>query len=100
MPPSPLVIPGSVRKIGNEAFRSAAGINDVTIRSTNLTKDAADPRLGTNLFGRTSDTTRESTITTIKLPFAVYDSYLRSELDTIFGSEITSYQNPDGSPHP
>ena len=111
MPPSPLVIPGSVRKIGNEAFRSADGINDVTIRSTNLTKDPANPRLGTNLFGESApasgaSTTRESTITTIKLPLEVYRSYLntsatpRSELDAIFGSEITSYQDLNGNPHP
>ena len=107
--PSPLVIPGSVRKIGNGAFRSASGINDVTIRSTNLTKDAAAPRLGTNLFGEsapggTGAGTRLSTITTIKLPFEVYNSYLRSDLDAIFGSEITTtpngYQNLEGTPHP
>ena len=115
MPPSPLVIPASVRKIGNKAFRSASGINGVTIRSTNLTKDAADPRLGTNLFGESTpasgaSTTRESTITTIKLPLEVYRSYLntsatpRSELDAIFGSEITKepngYQDLEGNAHP
>ena len=115
MPPSPLVIPASVLKIGNEAFRSAAGINDVTIRSTNLTKDAADPPLGRNLFGESSpasgaSTTRESTITTIKLPPDVYNSYFdassttpRAALDAIFGSEITTspngYQNLDGIPY-
>ena len=115
VPPSPLVIPGSVRKIGSEAFRSASGINDVTIRSTNLTKDATDPRLGTNLFGESTPAsggagTRLSSITTIKLPLAVYNSYLntsstpRSDLDAIFGSEITTtpngYQNLEGNPHP
>ena len=115
MPPSPLVIPGSVRKIDNEAFRSASGITGVTIRSTNLTKDATDPRLGTNLFGESSPGgggagTRLSTITTIKLPLAVYNSYLntsstpRSDLDAIFGSEITTtpngYQDLEGNPHP
>ena len=103
MPSTDLVIPASVRKIGNGAFRSAYDIRSVTIRSTNLTKDAAAPRLGTNLFGRTSDTTRESTITTIKLPRAVYESYLntsgtpRSELDAIFGSEVTDYQDLNGN---
>ena len=109
MPPSPLVIPGSVRKIGNKAFRSAAGINDVTIRSTHLTKNASDPRLGTNLFGESApasgaSSTRESTITTIKLPLAVYTTYTRDELTAIFGSEITTtpngYQRLDGTPHP
>ena len=115
VPPSPLVIPGSVRKIGNEAFRSASGINGVTIRSTNLTKDAADPRLGRNLFGESTPAsggagTRLSTITTIKLPLAVYNSYLntsstpRSDLDAIFGSEITTtpngYEDLEGNPHP
>ena len=108
VPPSPLVIPGSVRKIGNEAFRSVAGITGVTIRSTHLTKDATDPRLGTNLFGESSPasgtSTRLSTITTIKLPVAVYTSYTRADLDAIFGSEITTtpngYQDLDGNPHP
>ena len=114
VPPSPLVIPASVRKIGNEAFRSVSGINGVTIRSTNLTKDTTDPRLGTNLFGESSPasgaSTRRSTITTIKLPAAVYRSYLntsstpRSDLDAIFGSEITTtpngYQTLAGNPHP
>ena len=109
VPPSPLVIPGSVRKIGSEAFRSASGINRVTIRSTNLTKDAADPRLGTNLFGESPPAsggagTRLSTITTIKLPLAVYTTYTRAELTAIFGSEITTtpngYQGLDGNPHP
>ena len=108
MPPSPLVIPEGVQKIGNEAFEGASGITGVTIRSTNLNKDATDPPLGTNLFGRASD--RESTITTIELPLEVYRSYLntsgtpRSELDAIFGSEITTspngYQNLEGTPHP
>ena len=109
VPPSPLVIPGSVRKIGNEAFRSASGITGVTIRSTNLTKDAAAPRLGTNLFGESSPGgggagTRLSTITTIKLPFTVYNSYSSAERTAIFGSEITTtpngYQNLEGTPHP
>ena len=109
VPPSPLVIPGSVRKIGSEAFRSASGINRVTIRSTNLTKDAADPRLGTNLFGESPPAsggagTRLSTITTIKLPLAVYTTYIRADLDAIFGSEITTtpngYQDLEGNPHP
>ena len=114
VPPSPLVIPGSVRKVGNEAFRSASGITGVTIRSTNLTKDTAAPRLGTNLFGESSPasgtSTRLSTITTIRLPAAVYTSYLntsstpRSDLDAIFGSEITTtpngYQDLEGNPHP
>ena len=114
VPPSPLAIPGSVRKVGNGAFRSASGITGVTIRSTNLTKDAADPRLGTNLFGESTPasgaSTRLSTITTIKLPFEVYNSYIntsstpRSDLDAIFGSEITTtpngYQNLEGNPHP
>ena len=109
VPPSPLVIPGSVRKIGSEAFRSASGITGVTIRSTNLTKDAAAPRLGTNLFGESSpgggaSSTRLSTITTIKLPLAVYTTYTRAELTAIFGSEITTtpngYQNLEGNSHP
>ena len=109
VPPSPLVIPGSVRKIGSGAFRSASGINDVTIRSTNLTKDADDPRLGTNLFGESTPGgggagTRLSTITTIKLPLAVYTTYTRAELTAIFGNEITTtpngYQNLEGNPHP
>ena len=108
MPPSPLVIPEGVQKIGNEAFEGASGITGVTIRSTNLNKDATDPPLGLNLFGRASN--RESTITTIKLPLAVYCSYLntsgtpRSDLDAIFGSEITTspngYQDLEGTPHP
>ena len=109
MPSTDLVIPASVRKIGNEAFRSASGITGVTIRSTNLTKDATDPRLGTNLFGESSpgggaSSTRLSTITTIKLPLAVYNSYTATERTAIFGSEITTspngYQDLAGNPHP
>ena len=99
MPPSPLVIPASVRKIGSGAFRSVSGINGVTIRSTNLTKDAADPPLGNNLFGGGAGT-RLSTITTIKLPLAVYNSYTRAERTAIFGSEVTAYQDLEGNPHP
>ena len=107
MPSANLVIPGSVRKIGNEAFLSVAGITGVTIRSTHLTKDATDPRLGTNLFGESTpasgSSTRASTITTIKLPVSVYTSYLnpggslRSALDAIFGSEVTTYQDLEGN---
>ena len=108
MPSADLVIPGSVRKIDNGAFRSVAGITGVTIRSTHLTKDATDPRLGTNLFGESTPasgtSTRLSTITTIKLPAAVYTTYTRAELTAIFGSEITTtpngYQDLEGNPHP
>ena len=99
VPPSPLVILASVRKIGSGAFRSVSGINGVTIRSTNLTKDAAAPPLGNNLFGGGAGT-RLSTITTIKLPLAVYTSYTRAERTAIFGSEVTAYQDLEGNPHP
>ena len=105
MPSTDLVIPASVRKIGREAFVSAQGINDgVTILSTNLIKGMGDPPLGTNLFGGAPSTaTRGSTITTIKLPRDVYESYLntsgtpRSDLDAIFGSEVTAYQDLEGN---
>ena len=103
MPSSPLVIPASVRKIGDRAFRSFEGINGFTINSVNLTYDAADPRLGSNLFG--SGANRKSTITSIKLPLTVYSSYPnRAALTAIFGTEITAapngYQDPSGTPHP
>ena len=105
MPSTDLVIPASVRKIGREAFVSAQGINDgVTILSTNLIKGMGDPPLGTNLFGGAPSTaTRGSTITTIKLPRDVYNSYLntsstpRSDLDDIFGSEVNAYQDLAGN---
>ena len=103
MPSSPLVIPASVRKIGDRAFRSFDGITGFTINSVNLTYDAADPRLGSDLFG--SGANRKSTITSIKLPPAVYSSYPnRAALTAIFGTEITAapngYQDLSGTPHP
>ena len=103
MPSSPLVIPASVRKIGDRAFRSFIGINGFTINSVNLTYDAADPRLGSDLFG--SGANRKSTITSIKLPLTVYSSYPnRAALTAIFGTEITAapngYQDLSGTPHP
>ena len=101
-----LVIPGSVSSIGERAFSAFAGINDgVTIRSENLEKVGTNSPLGRNLFsvpGSGIDP-RESSITTIKLPRTVYESYLntsgtpRSDLDRIFGSEVTAYQDLAGN---
>ena len=113
MPSADLVIPGNVSSISEKAFVSFNGINDgVTIRSAKLAKVGTTSPLGNNLFGGDPSTTepRLSTITTIKLPAAVYNSYLntsstpRSDLDAIFGSEITTspngYQTLEGNPHP
>ena len=113
MPAADLVIPGNVSSIGERAFVSFDGINDgVTIRSAKLAKVGTNSPLGNNLFGSgtTGSEPRLSTITTIKLPLAVYNSYLntsstpRSDLDAIFGSEITTspngYQDLEGNPHP
>ena len=109
-----LVIPGNASSIGERAFQGFAGINDgVTILSTNLAKGPISSPLGNNLFGITGGgpsglDSRSSTITTIKLPLEVYRSYLntsvapRSDLDAIFGSEISpnGYQDLEGNPHP
>ena len=111
MPAADLVIPGNVSSIGEKAFSAFDGINDgVTIRSAKLAKVGTNSPLGNNLFGGVGTTPRLSTITTIKLPLAVYNSYLntsstpRSDLDAIFGSEITTtpngYQDLEGNPHP
>ena len=102
MPAADLVIPGNVSSIGEQAFVSFAGINDgVTIRSAKLEKVGANSPLGNNLFsvpGSGSDP-RNSTITTIKLPAAVYNSYTATERTAIFGSEVTAYQDLAGNPH-
>ena len=109
MPAADLVIPGNVSSIGEKAFVSFAGINDgVTIRSAKLAKVGANFPLGNDLFGSSASSAveqRASTITTIKLPFAVYNSYLntsstpRSDLDAIFGNEVTTYQDLAGNAH-
>ena len=112
-PATDLVIPRNVSSIGERAFSAFEGINDgVTIRSANLAKVGTTSPLGNNLFSVPGSGTdpRRSTITTIKLPAAVYNSYLntsstpRSDLDAIFGSEITTspngYQDLAGNPHP
>ena len=113
MPSADLVIPPNVSSIGEKAFSAFDGINDgVTIRSAKLAKVGTNSPLGNNLFGvpGSGSEPRSSTITTIKLPLEVYNSYLntsinpRSDLDAIFGSEITTtpngYQNLEGNPHP
>ena len=105
-PAGDLVIPANVSSIGERAFSAFAGINDgVTIRSVKLEKVGANSPLGNNLFSVPGSGTdpRKSTITTIKLPAAVYNSYLntssspRSDLDAIFGSEVTTYQDLEGN---
>ena len=69
------------------------GITAVDIGSDKLAKPAgatANLPLENNLFrGVTS-------ITEIKLPQAVYDSYTKAELQAIFGSTFTNYLKPDG----
>ena len=108
-PAADLVIPRNVSSIGERAFSAFEGINDgVTIRSANLAKVGTTSPLGDNLFSVPGSGTdpRNSTITTIKLPAAVYNSYLntsstpRSDLDAIFGSEVTAYQDLAGNAHP
>ena len=102
-PAADLVIPRNVSSIGERAFSAFEGINDgVTIRSANLAKVGATSPLGDNLFsvpGSGIDP-RNSTITTIKLPAAVYTSYTAAERTAIFGSEVTAYQDLEGNPHP
>ena len=108
MPAADRVIPGNVSSISEKAFVSFAGINDgVTIRSAKLAKVGANSPLGNDLFGSSASSAverRASTITTIKLPAAVYTTYTRAELTAIFGSEITTtpngYQDLEGNPHP
>ena len=104
MPAADLVIPANVSSIGERAFVSLAGINDgVTIRSAKLAKVGSNSSLGNDLFGSSASSAveqRASTITAIKLPLAVYNSYSSAELTAIFGSEVTAYQDLEGNPHP
>ena len=102
-PDGDLVIPANVSSIGEQAFSAFEGINDgVTIRSAKLAKVGTNSPLGNNLFGRSGSGTdpRRSTITTIKLPAAIYNSYTATERTAIFGSEVTAYQDLEGNPHP
>ena len=101
-PAADLVIPGNVSSIGELAFSAFAGINDgVTIRSAKLEKVGTNSPLGNNLFSIPGSGTdpRRSTITTIKLPAAVYNSYSSAERTAIFGSEVTAYQDLAGNAH-
>ena len=101
MPAAALVIPANVSIIGEGAFSAFRGINDdVTIRSAKLAKVGTNSPLGNDLFGGVGTTPRLSTITTIKLPLAVYNSYSSAERTAIFGSEVTAYQDLEGNPHP
>ena len=101
MPAAALVIPGNVLSIGERAFVSFDGINNgVAIRSAKLAKVGTNSPLGSNLFGGSGSEPRANTITTIKLPLAVYNSYSSAERTAIFGSEITAYQDLEGNPHP
>ena len=102
MPSANLVIPANVSSIGERAFSAFEGINDgVTIRSVKLEKVGANSPLGNNLFGSAGSGTdpRLSSITTIKLPAAVYTSYNSTERTAIFGSEVTAYQDLAGNAH-
>ena len=106
MPAADLVIPQNVSSIGEKAFSAFEGINDgVTIRSAKLAKPSSGATttlpLGNNLFGTStsSSESRSSTITTIKLPLAVYNSYTATERTAIFGSEVTAYQDLAGNAH-
>ena len=102
-PAADLVIPRNVSSIGERAFSAFKGINDgVTIRSANLAKVGTTSPLGDNLFSVPGSGTdpRNSIITTIKLPAAVYTSYTAAERTAIFGSEVTAYQDLEGNAHP
>ena len=86
--PITLTIPAKVRSIGNQAFQNPGGafltgITVVEILSDALAKPSGASRpfpLGDNLFqGVTS-------ITEIRLPRAVHDSYTAAERTAIFGS--------------
>ena len=80
-PSGTLIIPSKVSKIGNRAFRGATGITVVDIRSDRLAKPTgANFTLGNDLFQNVTG------ITEIKLPQAVYDSYIPAERTAIFGS--------------
>ena len=86
-------IPEKVQNIGNGAFMRAEFINSATliIKSPNLTTT-----LGNQLFVlRPTDTV----FTTVKLPKAVYDSYIKAQLESRFG-QVTTYQDLDGNAHP
>ena len=83
-----LIIPAKVSKIGGQAFMRVTGITAVDIRSDRLAKPAgatANFPLGSNLFQGFLATAGVS-LTEIKLPQAVYDSYTAAERTAIFGS--------------
>ena len=91
-----LIIPSKVSRISSQAFRQASGITAVDIRSDRLAKPDGETGafpLGSNIFQEVTG------ITEIKLPQAVYDSYTKAELQTIFGSSFTNYRKPDGTPY-
>ena len=72
----------------------SGGITTVDIRSNRLAKPTgatANFPLGNDLFQNVTD------ITEIKLPQAVYDSYSKAQLQTVFGSAFTNYRRPDGT---
>ena len=93
-PSGTLIIPAKVSNIGNQAFMQVNGITTVDIRSNRLAKPTgatANFPLGNNLFQSVTS------ITEIKLPQAVYDSYTKVQLQDIFGSTFTNYRRPDGT---
>ena len=82
-PSGTLIIPAKVSKIGDRAFMLSSGITTVDIRSDRLAKPAtstANFPLGNDLFQNVTS------ITEIKLPAGVYDSYTAAERTNIFGS--------------
>ena len=91
MPSSPLVIPASVRKIGDRAFSGLKGISTVRIESAGLAKPAGAVKpfpLEPNIFQGTG-------ITSVTLPVEVYSSYSSAERDEIFGTSVI-YSKLDG----
>ena len=98
-PAGTFTIPAKVSKIGDLAFSrrtsGGSGITAVDIRSKRLAKPAgavaADFPLQPNLFENVTG------ITSITLPTEVYESYIKAQLQAIFGSSFTNYRRPDGT---
>ena len=92
--PGTLIIPSKVFKIDSNAFQLSKGITTLDIRSDQLRKPDAPPP-----FPLRDDLIKEASITEIKLPLKVYESYTEGTseyLKKIFGDK-TKYLKPNGT---
>ena len=76
---SNFIIPGNVRKVGDNAFGTGHFTGTLTIESPRLTK----PNLGNDILQKPTVTSSRR-LTTIILPSTVFESYTQAELNAIF----------------